>query len=288
MFRFGGALLSASMAVAVMAADPPQPIRIGLLKALVRETPRERLNVLEQQFREVMKAQTGLDGEIRVVDTADDVARSLADGGLQFAAFSGLGFAWLKPVQPKLAPLMIGVTDPDSRKAVIVVARDAAAPDLKALRGGKLALPGAATEDARQFLRCACLKAGVTVRDCFPATTNPESVEDAMDDVVDRAADAALVDRAAMKMYERRKPARFAKLRVLLESDPLPPGILAYRTDKLDPATVERIRAGLANAHQSDAGRRLVNQMRIQRFEPAPPDLLDVLSAAARQFPPPG
>src|SRR5207244_6848780 len=54
----------------------------------------------------------------------------------------------------------------------------------------------------------------------FPKITSPENTEDALDDVVDGVVQAAVVDRAGLEAYKRRKPGRFNRLKEVARSQP--------------------------------------------------------------------
>jgi ABC-type phosphate/phosphonate transport system substrate-binding protein len=274
------------LAIAALASAPPKEIKVGLIRAMLRDVPRARQQTLEKQFREVMTAQTGFEGDVVMMDAGADGRRALTDGDVQLVVFSGLDFAWSRPKNQTLMPLVIAVPDPDALRAVLVVAQTDPAKDVAALKGKTLALPSDTTDDALQFLTRKCPTPASPLASHFAKITTPASLEDALDDVVDGTAQAALVDAAALKMFERRKPSRRAKLRVLLESAPLPPSVLAYRSDKLDAATVTKLRDGLQNAHSTEAGQRLLSQIRVKRFDAPPADFDKTLAEAARTLPP--
>ena len=56
------------------------------------------------------------------------------------------------------------------------------------------------------------------------------------------------MDGLAWSSYREGKPGAAKKLRVLLDSGPLPPPVVAYQSGRLDDATRKRIRDGLVGA----------------------------------------
>jgi hypothetical protein len=77
-----------------------------------------------------------------------------------------------------------------------------------------------------------------------------EDAETPLDNVVDQTEQAAVVDRLGLEAYQRRKPGRFARLKLLSESPPMPPAVIAYYEGNLDPQTVTRLRVELTQAHE--------------------------------------
>src|SRR5207244_11836898 len=86
----------------------------------------------------------------------------------------------------------------------------------------------------------------------FPKITSPENTEDALDDVVDGVVQAAVVDRAGLEAYKRRKPGRFNRLKEVARSQPLPPPLVAYYEGVLDQDTLKRFGDGLLNARRKE------------------------------------
>src|SRR5262249_49919207 len=114
-----------------------------------------------------------------------------------------------------------------------------------------------------------------------------EDVETVLDEVVDGIQEAAVVDRLGLEVYQRRKPGRFARLKKLSESPPMPPALIAYYDGNLDPQTVTRLRDGLTNAHQLKQGELFLTLFRLTRFVPPPPDFERVLADTRKTYPAP-
>jgi len=96
----------------------------------------------------------------------------------------------------------------------------------------------------RLFVERQCQANGKKPEEFFAKITNPENVEDALDDAVDGTVQAVAVDRAALEAFKKRKPARFGRLKEAARSQPFPPSVVAYSEGVLDNATLQRFRDG--------------------------------------------
>ena len=120
----------------------------------------------------------------------------------------------------------------------------------------------------------------------FAKITNPENVEDALDDAVDGAVQAVAVDRAALEAFKKRKPARFNRLKEVAKSQPFPPTVVVYLEGVLDNATLQRFRDGLLNASRKEKGQTLLTLFRLTGFETVPNDFDRVLAETRKAYPP--
>src|SRR5262249_50818906 len=159
--------------------------------------------------------------------------------------------------QSDLEPLMINIIDPGGLKALVVVAKDNVAKQFSDCRGQTLVLPKGNRADTTLFLGRQCKQCQACVSDYFSDTPNCPSIDDAGDDVVDHKAKVTITEGAALEAFQRRKPGRFARLRVLEESDPFPNAVVFCRRGQLDVATRQKIITGLTTAHKSVSGSRL-------------------------------
>ena len=122
----------------------------------------------------------------------------------------------------------------------------------------------------------------------FAHLAAPATIEDALDDLVDGIVQAAVVDNVGLASYARRKPGRFAKLKVLLTSEPFPDTVVAYRDRCVDEATLQRLQQGLTQAHKSPVGRNMLALWNITSFEAKPADFESLLASSAKAYPTPG
>src|SRR5262249_32174881 len=168
--------------------------------------------------------------------------------------FMGYEFAWAEARYPQLKVLAVGLNKHSYRYPTLVVRRDGPAGDLAHLRGKTLALPRSGQGYGRLFAAAQSRLEGQDPAALLGPIDRFADVEAPLDDVVDGIQTAAVVDRLGLEAYQRRKPGRFARLKKLSESPPMPPALIAYYDGNLDPETVTRLRDGLTNAHKRKTG----------------------------------
>jgi ABC-type phosphate/phosphonate transport system substrate-binding protein len=153
-------------------------------------------------------------------------------------------------------------------------------------------MPRSSMEHTRLFLERRCLARGKAPQDFFASVATPATAEDALDDVVDGAVQAAVVDGVALTCYQRRKPGRFARLKEVQRSETFPAAVVAYRAGGLDGETLGRFREGMLRANEDARGRQLLTLWKITGFEEVPEDyertLAGIIKAYPRRPPEPG
>src|SRR5262249_28218609 len=132
-----------------------------------------------------------------------------------------------------------------------------------------------------------CAKQGQALDKTFSKVTTPSNAENALDDVVDREVMAAVIDLAALDSYKENKPGRAGKLKVLMQSEPFPCGIVAHNPRTLADMTIQRIRDGLMNAGKWPQGKNFMEMARIKKFEPVPDPYDQLFKDVAKAYPPP-
>jgi ABC-type phosphate/phosphonate transport system substrate-binding protein len=276
---------AAVIALPILASEPTGGVKIALMQSMIRDVSPQKFDAMAANFKAVIRDQSGLDGELVVVPTLDELYKQLKSGEVKLGAFHGFEFAWLKQQNADLIPFMLAVGDPDGMKSVVVVGKDNPAKSLADLRGQKLNMTASTPEHSRLFLHRLCRHDGKNLADLFAKVETPPSVEDALDDVVDGKVPAAVAERTGLKMFERRKPARFAKLRILAESPQFPASVLAYVRGQVGETTLDQFRTGMNNADKSEQGKHLMTQMKVKRFAAVPTDYVQQLEAISKQFP---
>ncbi len=281
-------ILALTGSILANAQAPSQNIvKVGIAKGLLRDLNPQLFRVLATNFEKVMQAQTGLSGQLLSIDSANEITQRLMEGDLQLGVVHGVEFGWMKVIHPDIHTLMINDIDPELLRAVVVVARDSPAKSLKDCQGEKLAIPSGTRGDTRLFITQRCRQMGSNIQDMFPEVSAPASIETALDNLVDGIEQVAVVERAGLKMFERRKPGRFAKLAVLEQSEPFPPSVIIFRRDKLDETTQTKFRDGMCTAHKSLLGAHLMTLMRIKRFEPVTADFHKSIDETLKAYPKP-
>ena len=239
-----------------------------------------------KSLREFIQEETGFANEIISVKDGATVARQLAEGKLHLGIFQGYEFAWARP-DAKLQPLAVAVNVHRYREAYVLVNQASAVKDFAGLKGKSLALPKGAVGFIRLFAERQSEAQLSALAGYFSKVAEPENIEDALDEVVDKNVDAAVVDRVGLEAYRRRKPGRASELREVAQSQPFPPSVVAFYQGGLDQATLQRFRDGLLGTHKKVKGQKLLSLFRVTAFELVPADLDKVLEATRKTYPAP-
>lgn len=264
----------------------PTPVRIGLVKTLFRDQPESLVRAVVQPFGAMMEEQTGVPGELICAGDALQLGQLLADDKVQLGVFHGIEFAWARQQHPELRPLMIAVNQDCHLRASLVVRKEARAESMIDLKGMTLALPRGTREHCLLFLQRRCQECGLEAPRLFAKITTPPNVEEALDDLVDNDVQAALVDNVSLECFKRRKPGRYARLRVAQESEVFPAGVLAYKEGAISEDILNRFRDGMVEANKTPLGRQLMTLWRLTSFEPVPADYEETLANIVKAYPP--
>lgn len=264
-----GALLLLGLFVSAAPAVAAQPdsILVGIAGTLTRNVPTATLLATRPAVDGFMESSSGLPVTILAPQPSHELADRLADDRVQLGIFPGVEFAWERAKHPELRPLAIVVNQQRDRQAMLVVRADSLAVGFSDLKDGKLALPKRSPEHCRLFLDASCRTMGLRLERAFSQITEPATIEDALDDLVDGIIATAVVDRAGLKAYARRKPGRFGKLKVLVSSDHFPDPVIAYRAGALDEAVIQRLHRGLSQADKTPEGRNILTLWMATAFE---------------------
>jgi ABC-type phosphate/phosphonate transport system substrate-binding protein len=262
-------------------------LRIGLVGSLFRNTPEALIQIMMGPFKSLMVSQTGLRGEIVSGGEYDALAEKLKEGKVDLGVFHGVEFAWARMKHPELEPVFICVNHHHSLRAFLVVRSDGKVTKPALLAGKRVGLPATSKEHCRLFLSRRCVRPGTTPEKFFSALNNPFDTEEALDNLIYRLSDAAIVDAVEWEHYQKIKPGVARRLRVLLESEPLPCGVVAYHAGQLPKEQVKRFRDGMIRARSTRKGRQLLRLSRLTSIEPVPADYDAQLAAALKAYPPP-
>jgi ABC-type phosphate/phosphonate transport system substrate-binding protein len=288
---FAGLLLG-SFALSAPAEDRrtsnSPPIRIAVAETFFRDIPEPLVRPLIEPFRLLMIAQTGMDGDVILPKDAPHLAQDLADNKIQIALLHGFEYAWAKRQHPQLRPLMLAVQQPSQLQVFLMVRADGPLHSFADLHGKSLAMPCFCQEHCWIFMERACESAGqADPKKFFSALTNPGDVEEGLDEVVDGKVQAVIVDNVAWNSYQKRKPARAAKLNCIQKSEIFPPAVIAYREGAFDDATIKRFQESLIDGQKSSLGRQLLTLWKFSGLERAPADFDDSIQKILKAYPPP-
>jgi ABC-type phosphate/phosphonate transport system substrate-binding protein len=216
------------------------------------------------------------------------VARRLSENKLQLAILHGCEFAWARAKYADLEPLMIANRAHRDYCAYVLVRKESAPAGFADLKGKDIAVPKRATQGCRLFLDRLCRQnGGQRPADYFAHVVHPAGVETGLDNLARGNYTAALVDTNGLDFYKDLKPGVFARFKVLAQSEPLPPIVLAYRKGALADAMRTRIRMGLRVAGDTDVGRDLMKIWHIHEFAGVPDHFAQTLADSLKRYPPP-
>lgn len=285
-FKLSVGLLAAFLIVGAEASNQPKPIRIGMAKTFLDGQPKAFTEIAADDFKDVLKKTTGLDGELNPKHNAFDVAEKLDAKQLDFGIFHAHEFAWVQKKYSELTPLLIAADKKQVERAYLIVHKTSGAKTIADLNGKKLDMPTGTKESCRVFLRKLC--ADKEPATFFGSIEKAANQTDALDNVARDKAQATVVDAHALAFYKEVKPAVFEKnLTVLQESDVFPPAVIVYRQGGVAEATLKQFRDGLLKAHTIAEGRDMMKSWSIDAFELTPKDFAKRLADVLKVYPAP-
>lgn len=282
------ALLAAFVAVGHAQSGKINVLRIGSSGTLAPTTGATKEEAAMTTLRDFIKSETGLDNEIIRQKDWRELADRMAKKQLDLGVFQGYEFAWAQEKFPGLKPLAVAVNVNRYPTVHVVTRKSDPASNLAGLKGYSVVIPAGGEGYVRLFLDRQTQSLATTAAAFFSGMTTAENAEDALDDLVDGKVQAVAADRAALEAYKRRKPGRFNQLKQVAQSQPFPPGIVAYQEGALDQATLQRFRDGLLRASRTERGETLLTLFKLSGFEAVPTDLNSVLAQICKAYSPPG
>lgn len=262
----------------VASAGEPARLHVGLSGTLFHEVPEPLVRLTLPPAEALITDQTQRTGKLAVVNDPEQLADQLAGGKLHLAVFTGVEFAWARQKHGQLRPLAIAANQDDRVRVHVLVRQENRATKLGDMTDRALALPRAGRAHSRLFLE----RHGVSPGQC----RRPASAEDALDDVIDGVAEAAVVDGETLTCYQRRKPGRFAKLRELHEPTVFPAPIIAYQPGAFTDAVARHLHDSLVKAHDSARGKRTLELWKLTHYGSVPADYEQLLAETLKAYPP--
>jgi len=284
--RISPLIVSALLVVpAVGLAGDKEVYRIGIPKSAFRDVPPSLLSFAGMPFKDLMKSQTGLDGDVVLDPDAMNIAEQMDAGKLQLGVFLGHEFAWARDKHPTLEPIVCTVPRPKEVQAFLLVRYDNKAQSLGDLKGCKLALATTTRDHARLFLdkkRSAEMTGGT-----FCSTEKAPTVHDAINKVIEGDADVTVADQAAWNYYQKLYPGASENLRVLAKSEVFPPTVIAFKKGSLDDGVIKKVRDGLLTAHETSKVAKLLNLIKVEKFDAVPAGYDESLKECLKAYPAP-
>jgi ABC-type phosphate/phosphonate transport system substrate-binding protein len=265
----------------------PAGLQIGMSSTLMRDVPDVLVRASARPLQALIETQTSLKAEFSVAPDADSLAERMAAGKTTIGVFSGCEFAWVRQKNPKLSPLVVAVNGSAYHHALILVRHDDPAKSFSELEGRIIAVPTGNVQHCQLFFDRSCKALGTTPDKFFSRVSRSASVEEALDEVVDGQADAAIIDGTGLDCYLRRKPGRGAQIRELVRSETFPAPVVAYHVGAVDDASLKKFRDGLLGAKQTPIGRQALVLWRLTGFETVPKDFDQTLTNIAKAYPRP-
>src|SRR5260370_767619 len=127
-------------------------------------------------------------------------------------------------------------------------------------------------QHCRLYLKCRCVPKDMAPEKWFGKVSTPRTDRDALDDVADGSADAAVVDDVELEAFRKAYPKTGARLRVLQQSEMFPAVAIAYQPGALNEETLKRLRPAIIAARTTPRRRKLLGLFHLTGFEEVPDD----------------
>ena len=265
----------------------PQEVRIGFPDALFKDVPRPLINAAVVPFQKIMLREIGLHGTMKLCPDYAGLAADLKNGKIDLAVFHGFEYAWVKD-QPGLVPIVITKPSCGKVQACIVVHANSKAQKPQDLKGACVGLPKGTKAHCSMYLKFLHDTAEIAAGDCCPVPCKGLTPDEVLDEVVTGKCEAALVDIANFQNYQKYKPGLGRQLKLLAESEVLPPAVVVCREGALTPAQIKKVRDGLVNCVRTPTGRAFTMFWQLDGFTDVTDAYLRALDKTLKSYPAPG
>jgi ABC-type phosphate/phosphonate transport system substrate-binding protein len=282
-------LVAALAVIFADAANQDKPIRIGMPNTFLYEKSQGFVEIITNDFKEVMKQTSGLTGELIPKYGPLEVAEKLNNKQMDFGIFHAHELAWVQKKYPDLQPLVIAADKQHVERVYLIVHKKNPAKTIADLRGKKIDIPVATKAHCRMFLEKQCAdKAQKGPAAFFGSIEKSATQAEALDDVARDKVQATVVDTLGLEFYKEVKGPVFAKnLRVLQQSETFPPAVIVYKRGALDAATVKQFRDGMLKVHTTEKGDEMMKTWHIDAFEVPNKDYSKSLADVLKRYPAP-
>jgi ABC-type phosphate/phosphonate transport system substrate-binding protein len=283
-----GLIIAANLyVVAVPAADTKKADRLRIAtSANLAEENQASADTAGDTLRKFIKTETGLESDNDTTLDYIRIAEMLSKDELDVAVLQGYEFAWMHAQNQKLKPLAVAVNEKAYLYACVLVRKDSKIKDFNDLKGKTVAVTRG-TPFLQVYVDGECKRREATAETYFTKVTHPDNAEDAVDDVVDKKVDAAVLQQVSLDAYKQRKPGRFSVISEAAHSSAFPPTVIVFKDGALDPGKRKRFEDSLLGAHKKQQGKEMLTLFKLTSFQKAPADLEKVLAETAKAYPPP-
>ena len=261
-------------------------IRIGVMKTVFPGMSSTLVRVVTRPLLVLLKSQTGLYGEVQLVDSPEQMAKLLKEKTIQLGVFHGFELGWAQQSNANLKPMLIAIRKHEHLRACLVVHKESQARNSVDLKGKILAIPRRSRAHCPLYLERRCVSEATDPKDFFSNVAHPILPDETLYLLAQKKVDAVVVDKEDLEKYQQEQPKISASLRVLQESEIFPAGVLAYDQSKLSPETATRIQRGMMKAGQTAKSKNLLRICRITSFKAIPSDYVKLLNNIVKLYPP--
>lgn len=267
--------------------QPPQSafIQIGLSDSLITEKMGRAKTLLLVQALSDVFAIPGQPRALMQIDQATQLAKSLSTNRIQLAIMTGIEYSWLEPSFRALLPLVTAFTSDIRMKACILVHADTPVQSLLDLRHQTIALPHRSQFHTRVYLHDAITKLGGNPAGFFDQALQSGNVNDGIERVIVKKADAALVDLDSWKSYQEQMPGRSRRLKILAQSPAFPTAAILHSPGNWKSADLKKMKDVLLSANQKAYTRQILNMFRFSKFIPYSTEYEQVVKDIVREIP---
>lgn len=268
----------------VGAEEPLSELRIGLPQPMFKDVPKAMVDAAAKPFQTMIQDKAGVKGSVEVCPNYKVLAEKIANGKIDIGIFHGFEYAWVKDT-PGLVPLVATVPNCGKVQACLVVHVDSKVMDPKELKGACIVVP--ASSKAHCYMYLERLREKLPPGDCCPAKPAGLTPHEALGEVANDRADAALVDISSLLSLQKESPAAFKQLRILTQSELLPSAVVVYRKGALDANTITKVRNGLIDCVKTPIGRVFAMFWQLKGFEDVSPEYHAHVARSLAAYPAP-
>jgi len=280
------AIASLFVSGGAQAAKPEEKLKVGITKNFFQNFSETIAKLVMQPFPEVVKAQTGLPGEIAMSPDSTELCERMKKGEAHLGVFQGHEFFWASRKYPELKPLMLAVNEKTPLKAYLIVRKADSEKPISDMAGKTLAIPTQTRPFARLWVERRGVLPGKVLHEHYSKVFPIGDSEEALDNVRDGSLDLVLVEKASWDRYKRIKPSSIESLSPIIESETFPSTVIAYFPKSVQNSYVDRFKKGMMTADQNPGSARLLQLVKISSFQPVPDDFMKEGESLIQAYPP--